>query len=140
MAGVSRRRRPAYARRRSEDEASFQRTVVHFASLTGWRWYHPPDNRPNERGRVQAVQAGFPDLWLVRRTRIIVAELKTETGRLSDAQRAWIGDLQAFALSLQVAAGYAPAGVLRPTFEVYVWRPSDWPEIEGVLAPDEGAW
>jgi len=45
----------------------------------------------------------------------VIAELKSETGKLSSVQRDWIA-----ALELAKA-------------EVYVWRPSDWPQVEAVL-------
>jgi len=46
---------------------------------------------------------------------VIFAELKTDKGKLSEAQAAWIAELGA-------------AGA-----EVYVWRPQDWVTIESIL-------
>lgn len=60
-------------------------------------------------------ESGFPDLVLVRRPRVIFAELKAERGRLLDAQRDWLAALRDCSV------------------ESYLWRPSDWPEIERVL-------
>jgi len=79
-------------------------TVAHFRSVqtpTGWRT------------PVQADGTGFPDLVLVRHNRLIFAELKTKTGRLSDAQIAWRE------LLLAVAGD-------SPHVQVEVWRPDDW--------------
>ena len=58
--------------------------------------------------------AGFPDLVLVRE-RVIFAELKSETGRLSPEQKTW-GD------KLFIA-----------DCEIYNWRPSDWDKIIKIL-------
>lgn len=61
---------------------------------------------------------GFPDLVMLSpgTGRCIVAELKTETGKLSVEQERW---LEAFRKN--------------PGIEVFVWRPSDWPEITRIL-------
>jgi VRR-NUC domain len=85
-------------------ERRFQQQIVEYAELMGWRCYftHRSDHSP----------AGFPDLVLVRRPRIVWIEVKAERGRLSDAQRAWINDL-------------ADCGQ-----EVHVVRPSQWREVE----------
>jgi hypothetical protein len=63
---------------------------------------------------VQGDGAGFPDLVLTR-DRIIFCELKSATGRLSDAQTAW-------AESIHRAGG-----------NFYCWKPADWDEIERTL-------
>jgi hypothetical protein len=59
--------------------------------------------------------AGLPDLILIRRPRVVWAELKAEGGTVTEAQQAWLDDLQ--------ASGQ----------EVYLWRPSDRDEWLGVL-------
>lgn len=88
-------------------EAQFQAQVLRYAALMGWRAYHTYDSRRSA--------AGFPDLVLVRRPRVIWAELKSDRGRITPEQRAWIFDLR--------SSGQ----------DVRIWRPSDWPEIERVL-------
>lgn len=88
-------------------EARFQSQVVQYARLMGWRSYHTRDSRGSD--------AGFPDLVLVRRPRVIFAELKADRGRLTDKQREWLAALTECAV------------------ESYLWRPTDWPEIERVL-------
>ena len=90
-----------------QTEKQFQAAVVQFAKLTGWLVYHTHDSRRSE--------PGFPDLVLVRDDRIIYAELKTERGRMSAAQRTWQEAL--------ICAGA----------EHRVWRPSHWPIIESTL-------
>lgn len=69
------------------------------ATLLGWTAYHTHDSRHSA--------PGFPDLVLVRPPRIVFAELKTATGKLSEAQVHWI--------ALLGACGA----------EVYLWRPDD---------------
>jgi hypothetical protein len=93
---------------RAESEAAFQQAVEGLAGFDGWRIYHTHDSRRSHRG--------FPDLTLVRDERLIFAELKTEKGRVTREQREWLE-----------ALGRVPA------VEVYLWRPSDWPELERTL-------
>ncbi len=94
----------------AESEKQFQAAVVQAARLLGWMCFHPFDSRRSE--------SGFPDLVLVRE-RVVFAELKTEKGRASPAQWKWIDAL--------IGAGQ----------ETHVWRPSNWPLIEKVLARRE---
>ena len=94
-----------YARQQTEKE--FQTVVVQYARLLGYRVYHTHDSRRSE--------PGFPDLVLVREGRLLVAELKRQTGRTSPAQQEWLELLRS-------------AGV-----DAYIWRPSDWDEITEVL-------
>lgn len=89
-------------------ERDFQALVVQLARLRGWRVYHTFDSRRSP--------AGFPDLVLARPPRLVIAELKSEKGRVADEQREWLRDFLA-------------CGV----FETKLWRPSDWQEIEDVL-------
>lgn len=94
-------------------EAQLQGTVEQMATVLGWRWYHTY--------RSDRSPKGFPDLVMIHpgQTRTIWAELKSERGRLTREQRAWINDLDT-------------AGA-----EVYVWRPVDL--IEGrILATLQG--
>jgi hypothetical protein len=99
-------------------EAHWQQQVEQLAKTYGFRVYHAPDNRPSGKtGRVQRVEAGFPDLVLVRGPELIFAELKTETGRVSAAQREWLQALEHV-----------------PGVDVYLWRPSDFDEIVARLA------
>jgi len=88
-------------------ERDFQQQVTDLASLHGWLIYHTHDSRRS--------QPGFPDLVLVRE-RVIFAELKTERGKLTRAQRIWL-------------AALAGASV-----EAYCWRPSDTDTIAAILA------
>ena len=99
-------------------ESDFTAQVIDLARHLGWRVAH---FRPamTKGGRwVTAVQgdgAGFPDLVLVRGQRLILAELKSANGKLSEAQAIWLAMLKEA----------AP--------ETYLWRPSDIDEIERLL-------
>ena len=90
-----------------ESEKEFDASVRQLAQMLGWRRYHTYDSRRSE--------PGFPDLVLVR-DRIIFAELKSEKGKVTARQEAWIAALRT-------------AGA-----EVYVWRPSDMDAIAEVLS------
>jgi hypothetical protein len=98
-------------------EADFQRLVIDYAHLNRWRVAHFRASL-NQRGKWQTAIAGdakgFPDLVLVR-DRVIFAELKTDRGVISDAQKQWRDWLKT-------------AGA-----EHHVWRPRDWTDIERIL-------
>lgn len=89
-------------------ERDWQDRVVDLAKLRGWRHFHAYSNRRSP--------AGWPDLALVRAGRLVLAELKTERGRIRPEQRQWLD-----------ALGQVP-GV-----EVHLWRPSAWPQVQAVL-------
>lgn len=97
-------------------EAAFLRDVLALATLRGWRVSHQRPGR-TAKGWRTAIQghAGFPDLLLVRNGVLLVAELKTDRGRVSVAQAEWLNAFH--------AAGI-PGGI---------WRPRDWPLIEKAL-------
>jgi len=90
-------------------EAGLQKLIIQAAQLYGWRISH---FRPalTSKGWRTAVEghAGFPDLVLAKDGKVIIAELKTEKGKLSPAQVVW-----------QQALG-----------DCYrLWRPSNVPQI-----------
>ncbi len=80
-------------------EADWLAWVRQLARLNGWTSYHTHDSRRSD--------AGFPDLVLVRPPELVIAELKTEGGRVTVAQDCWLAALQACGIEAQV------------------WRPSD---------------
>lgn len=94
-------------------EKDFQAQVIQYAKLCGWLIYHTHDSRRSN--------PGFPDLVCVRPARrdrpgrVIYAELKSDRGKLTEAQSGWLQCL-------------ADAGA-----EAYCWRPADWQTIEVVL-------
>ena len=65
-------------------EKELQAAVIELCKLFGWAYYHTYNSRRSV--------AGFPDLVLVR-DRIIFVELKSEKGRLSEAQAVWADDI-----------------------------------------------
>ena len=91
----------------TQTERAFQAEVVKLAHLLGWKTYHTWNSKHSA--------AGFPDLVLVRRPRVIFAELKSERGKASSDQLAWLDALE--------QCGQ----------EVYQWRPSQWKLIERLL-------
>jgi hypothetical protein len=103
-------------------EHELQRAVIDCAHLLGWRCAHfrPALTHGRWSTPVSADGAGFPDLVMVRRGRIIFAELKATKGRLRPEQTEWLN-------ALGLADGL--------TAMTYTWRPDDWfsGRIEEVL-------
>ena len=91
----------------ASSEREFQATVMELATLLEWRCYHVPDSR--------RCEAGWPDLALWRPPRFLLAELKTNKGRVRLIQQQTIDELRECGL------------------EVYLWRPNMWSEIEATL-------
>lgn len=89
-------------------EREWGRTVTEAAKVCGWAVYHTWLSVRSE--------PGWPDLVLVRPPRLVVAELKREKGKLTERQGYWLDLLRAC-----------------PGIEAYVWRPSDWDEVQRVL-------
>lgn len=89
-------------------EKQFTQQIRDLARLTGWKIYHTWNSIHSEKG--------FPDFVMVRGGRLIFAELKTEDGKVTPEQQEW--------LDLLGASGKC---------EVYLWRPSNWDEIQEVL-------
>lgn len=101
-------------------EADFQRRVMDTARLAGFRVAH---FRPamTQRGRwvtPMAGDTGFPDLVLAKAGLVLCAELKTDTGKPSAQQLAWLEQL-------------GDHGRL--------WRPSDWAQVLSDLGVSERA-
>jgi hypothetical protein len=97
-------------------EAELQQAVVDLARLNGWLIFHTLDSRGSA--------AGFPDLVLVRAGQLVVAELKTETGRVHPEQQTWLDALAGVEQACQ-EAHHDMCGV-----DTHIWRPSDWPSIQ----------
>lgn len=105
-------------------EETLKSQVLHLAGLYGWLIHH---DRPakTEKGWRTAVEgdAGFPDLVLLHPVscRLIVAELKSDTGRLTLAQQAWVH-------AWRQIERVDPVNIL-----VAVWRPDDWDAIHRAI-------
>ena len=98
-------------------EAQLQQAVMDLAAIRGWEQLHlrPAQTAKGWRVPVQgSMGKGWPDLTLVRGSRIIFVELKGAKGTLTPDQL-WVLD------RLRLAA------------EVYVWKPEDWDTIVEVL-------
>lgn len=103
-------------------EAQFMRQVIEYAKLRGFKVAHFRKVRVARANGsvywetpVAADGAGFPDLILVRRERLIAAELKVGKNKPTDDQTVWL-------------SRFRDAGN-----ETALWYPSDWKEIEEVL-------
>lgn len=88
-------------------ERRFQAQIIAYATLMNWRYYHTHNSKNSPKG--------FPDLVLIRRPRVVWAEIKAQRTRVTDDQHAWLEELR--------ASGQ----------EVFVWRPSDWRQVETIL-------
>lgn len=95
-------------------EGQFLDMIITRARARQWLVHHDrpaPTKDRNGRWITHTVgDPGFPDLVMAKAGRCIFAEVKTETGRISPAQRVWIEALNGA-----------------------VWRPSDWPAICEIL-------
>lgn len=95
-------------------EYQFQKKVIDFAMLTGWRVHHSRPAWVRSGKMVTAIMghAGFPDLVLARNGELIIAELK----RMGEKPK-----------PMQVLWGNALGEFYR------LWYPNDWDEIERTL-------
>ena len=122
-------------------EAEFLKQIMELATILGWRCVHFRPAR-TQKGWRTAMQGdpGFPDLVLAKKGKIVIAELKSEKGKLTDEQRAWLDEM------LDGLAGHPfqwdndelwPRGVdcMGKVF-LAMWRPSDFDEIQRVLQGD----
>jgi hypothetical protein len=108
MSARARTRHAAGQGVRNTAERDWQQQVQQLATLHGWRWFHDNDSRRNP--------AGLPDLLMVKGSRLLAVELKTETGRVRPEQTAWLDAL-------------AATGA-----ETAIWRPSDIEHVQSVLS------
>lgn len=91
-------------------EKAFMAAVVRLAVQQGWKVYHPFDSRKSA--------PGYPDLTMAKPGRpVIFAELKLEGEKPTIEQEAWLETLRQ-----------------ATNTHVYLWRPSDWPQITEVLS------
>jgi len=97
-------------------EYDFQRRVMDCAKLHGWKRLHIRAS-PQRFGQSWRVpyegDSGLPDLILARAGMVLLAELKTATGKTTPEQQAWL----------------AAAGV-----NGRLWRPAQWNEILAELS------
>jgi hypothetical protein len=100
-------------------EEDFAKVILGVAKDCGWRTAHfrPARTAKGWRTAVAGDGKGFPDLILIRKrpARIIVAELKSGTGRTTPEQAEWLDAFEAVGI------------------EQYTWVPADWPDIFRIL-------
>jgi hypothetical protein len=101
-------------------EKDFATAFDDLATLRGWTWcgFRPARQKIDgeEQYRTPVIgQKGLPDRILARGGIVLLVELKTDIGRLSDGQKIWAEALKGY--------GY-----------YFVLRPSDWYFIEGLLS------
>jgi len=131
----------AVAIRMTHDQ--LQDNIADLAITLGWQVFHPQTVETVKRGHCTpykyATSKGFPDLVLAKKDiGIILIEVKSEKGDLSDDQKRWrqhIGDV------------ICPTG----EYSYYVLRPCDWMSNKvqeilergweiGVLVNTHGSW
>mgnify|MGYP003394789642 CR=1 FL=1 len=95
---------PPTSAQASPSEALFLARVTKAALTLGWRVYHTH--------RSDHSAPGFPDLCMTNGERLLFAELKSATGKLTVEQQAWLDAL-----------------IRTRKCEVYLWRPVDWETI-----------
>jgi hypothetical protein len=88
-------------------EAQWQTVVLRYARQFGWMSYHTLNSWGSAKG--------FPDLVLARPPRLLVAELKSDKGKVKPEQEQWLDAIRA-------------CGV-----EAYLWRPADVEDVVQVL-------
>ena len=99
-------------------EKEFASQVESILNVFGWTWKHdlPALRQSGKWATAVRGSIGFPDYIAVRGSRVICAELKNESGRLTSDQKKWIHLLN-------------ESGRV----EVYVWRPQDLAAIAEIL-------
>lgn len=80
--------------------AELQASIIQLATLKGYEHFH--------NLHPEGSDPGWPDLVLCKPPRLIFLELKTERGKLTEAQRGWLLRLKAC------------------NQECYLLRPTDW--------------
>jgi hypothetical protein len=102
-------------------EGDWLTQVVDYAHLRGWLVSHQRPGRTSNGWRT-AIQgdAGFPDLVMVREGRVIFAELKSQRGRVGEAQKPWLEEL-------------AKVSIEASNVVVALWRPGDWEAVREAL-------
>lgn len=88
-------------------EFEFQKRITDLCDWLHLKWHHETDSRKSPKG--------WPDLVIAGPKAVLFAELKTDKGRTTEAQKEWLRALA------------------RTGANVYLWRPEDWPDIERML-------
>lgn len=127
-------------------ETTFQTQIVRAAWDAGWLVHHArtAHTPTGYRTPIQGNR-GYPDLTLARRGRLIIAELKTETGTVDRNQRTW---LEALTLRTLPNLGAAHVDIITGGTGILweeqgdpdatrrlvaLWRPRHWETITATL-------
>ena len=106
-------------------EAELQNAVVDLARLLGYLVHHsrPAQNRKGKWSTPIQGDAGFPDLCIAGKGRLLFVELKSEEGKMSVEQEVWRDEL--------ALASTWSANKIRWV----LWRPQNWVsgDIERIL-------
>lgn len=110
-------------------EAELQRSIVHAARSLGWRdaWTWKSFHSPK----------GWPDLFLARGLHLLVVELKSDKGKVTPEQEAWLAWWREFGVGiLRLHSFEGPEDKCngQPRLDVFVWRPADLEEAYRILA------
>jgi hypothetical protein len=99
-----------YVRHPIVTEKSFLSAVIDLCKVYGYEYYHTWKSIHSPKG--------FPDLVMVNpsKKKLVIAELKTDNGKITKFQEDWIQWLK-------------DCGV-----EAQVWRPKDWDKIVEILS------
>lgn len=104
-------------------EAAFQAAVLTVARNEGWRYTHsrPAVDRSGKWSTPISGDKGFPDLVMhhVAAPKLLIWELKTETGKVTADQEAWLE-------SMSIHNSWL--------VDVGVYRPRDWARLSMILA------
>lgn len=119
-------------------ETEFQGWVIDCAKRFGWRcWHVPTPMRPIGGNKFvpESRAKGLPDLILLHDDppRMILAELKNETGELSDEQREFLRLARDVAARSRDITTLPGRGRSDRVIGVYVWRPGVEDLIEAIL-------
>lgn len=99
-------------------EKDFLSQIIDLLKLFHWRFEHTFEQRIYAR----RTSKGFPDIVAVRPPRLLFIELKSEKGKLTPEQEAWLENLRE-----------CSRGIFAEGLEVYLWRPSMFDEILEIL-------
>jgi len=115
-------------------EAELFENVRDYCAQGGWWMYHTHDSRKST--------PGWPDVVALRSGCMIVAELKRQREQPTTDQTRVIGLLRDVVDQVRGLARLAGigAGTLDLPVQVFVWRPSDLPDIQQILLSPPHRW
>jgi hypothetical protein len=83
---------------RAMTESDLLDAITEAATFCGWRWFHlANDQRTVFRGHV-----GWPDLFMVKGSRVLALELKRQGNKPTGSQTAWLDALNQTSIQAHV--------------------------------------